>query len=667
MDIEGAAGGGDSEGEHDVFGHGGNLDEEEGVRGMTDERRNEAGDGEGDTSAEGWRSTVVNRDSRGQETRRRGNTVIDEVREEIRICGEAGVSTTVCQLAEAARGSRRGSYAAEIGGGHIRIVFTSAVDADSFMTRCMEARVVCAQCEGDVAAGRTVKRQGCGHPVCGACFAENRDGTGEAAMVWGRAAAIERECTRCRTKREGEAGLVPAERGRPKRLRTGSADGPEPSSADTQDCRRKRGHDQGEDRDEGGRRATAAERIADLRARVRNRQASRAGGVSSAPTGGGEGGRGDQTDAGEGPPAPATPVDHRDVEGCGDGVWMWMAQGCGCKGRLHYECAWKRVRRAKLGAGSSQEAVEGQASGKHAEASGQGMAASEGGTDDGSGGSGLGEGGAAAAGDAAAPRCNPCKGEVGTPTEPRAHGTEEMGSANKDRLRATARASAHSHHHCLPVRVPVREEAEEREQEKRGGREESRDGKEAEGQEDSGEGNEQGAREERRDCRNKQHGQGRKEDGECDGRQNGREDWIQRQRRDSRRKRGRQQEERDAESEAERERRRNRQPQEGKQQRERGRQEGGEDLNEEEEREHGGDGDGSVCVRVSASHQHRHPQHRQGEHGEQRREAEPVRGSHRVLAQRNNWGGDSWCSAYPPEVQPPTTQWRQGWWGHCHA
>ncbi len=349
---------GGSESEQDMFGHGGNLDEAGECETEARDQGIIAEDENIGTSANEWRCTVVMKGSGGEDARWMGHVIIDEAREEVRLCGDTDLNMTVCHVAEAANSTREGNYAAKLGEGGIRIVFTSTGNADGFVAQCKGTRIVCAQCGGDVAAGRTVKRQGCEHPICGACFAENRDAPGAGAAGPWETTAAAGSCTRCRDKREEEAGPAPVEGGRPKRPRTGPAGCPGAPSAGPQQGQRKRDRGHGDGRDASGERITAAQRLADLRARVRNREAEKTGNDKEAQTGADVRELGGQTRAEEGAPAPATPIGPNDAGEPTNSGWTWMAQGCGCNGRLHYECARRRVHCARFGAGGRDETNE---------------------------------------------------------------------------------------------------------------------------------------------------------------------------------------------------------------------------------------------------------------------------------------------------------------------
>ncbi len=316
-----------AQGDSDVFGHGGALDQEvhgdgssADIPGLSKARVlaatvSSAGvvisSDHGDR-IEGARCTVIRGLRTGEPIRDRAWIWADPDSAVVRIRKEDDSEEELYDMRNTLVGVRSGKYSVGMDNDDIRIVFTNQDAVRHFLETWGEASVPCNICEGTMRTCLARPRDNCEHPICPGCHAE-------AALSQGVGST---RCIAC------APGKLP------------SARRPNASASMRGTHSRDRAHDRSVNREtveedwaDRGRRARA--RLEDLRRRVAAR------GVDVAT-----GDRRDQTE--DGPvvvqPAPATPrVEPAPGEGEADRE-REVDMGCGCKGRLHEECA-RRVRR----------------------------------------------------------------------------------------------------------------------------------------------------------------------------------------------------------------------------------------------------------------------------------------------------------------------------------
>ncbi len=255
-------------------------------------------------------------DDKGNTTRCLGTISVDESGTVAQFRSIEGVDHLRCHVSEVAKGTRDGRYAIRLASGSTRAVFTSEGSADRVIARCRGLRTACAQCGGDIAMTDVVDRQGCGHQICKGCYAENNvssDGPGRSRRTGGTALSGCTVCDGCNPAAGDAGGAQGGCSGRPVAAAAERSRRQEGGAARNQADRRKRGLEQGTEEmphmDEEGSRVpeatrTAAQRLTDIRDRVRKKQAA-------ARTGAGAGGAVEGDAAAErgeeGEPAPATP------------------------------------------------------------------------------------------------------------------------------------------------------------------------------------------------------------------------------------------------------------------------------------------------------------------------------------------------------------------------
>ncbi len=328
--------------DHDVFGHGGALDQEDDGNGTRpDSPGTGRADGQ-DTKAaaigmtsgsdqtehgRGARCTVIRDVGTDAPIRDRGWVWADPGAAKVRHEREDGEQEVLCDMRRVLMATRSGKYSAAVEGIGLRIVFTGQEEVDKFLQAWDETRIRCNTCEGDLRTGSAKPRVGCGHPVCPGCRASSAQAQGEG---WTR-------CTAC-TPGGGLNDRGPNET---TNMRL------ECAQSGAQGVRRQHAADAaGEDWADRSRKARV--RMDELRRRVLAR------GVGASADG-------RQEQAAVGPvvvqPAPATPRIEPMPDEDEEDRNREEAIGCGCRGHIHDVCA-RRVRRRIDGAAITHTMVQ---------------------------------------------------------------------------------------------------------------------------------------------------------------------------------------------------------------------------------------------------------------------------------------------------------------------
>ncbi len=325
--VDGDVGLTSDQGDFDVFGHGGALDQDEGDQGDAAEHvdggnANESVVGDSSCDIDGLeghgestvdtRCTLIRGINADDPSRELAKVWADSSSGTVRARRENGSEVVLCDMRNTMAAIRSGPYSAIAESINVKLVFTSVDAADSFLSAWGGADIPCNVCGGVMRAAVAKPRDKCGHPVCPGCRAEESHPQGIRAHHCGACAS--------ETSPNGASARAITNRSRwdvcdGASGRQGSYEGVEDGSADR------------------GRRARA--RIEELRRRVEARR-----NVGGTVVG--------HDSADMGPvgvhPAPATPRAEAPPESAIADLGRVVDTGCGCRGRLHEACA-RRVKR----------------------------------------------------------------------------------------------------------------------------------------------------------------------------------------------------------------------------------------------------------------------------------------------------------------------------------